>query len=155
MSGAPKRQFQGGACECSRVRSFWLNSRQAVVRHGGPQKITSERPGTGLPWRLAAAGSFLSGNAELTEPSPVYGTGGKGPHRIHAPEPGVISAVYVAEGDAVTAGQPLLTVATARFIGEEKSVETAVRQTLARQRERLERRIAAQEEVASREAARL
>ena len=82
--------------------------------------------------------------------TPISGTA-----RIHAPEPGVITAVHVAEGDAVTAGQPLLTVATARFIGEDKSVEAAVRQTLARQRDRLERRIAAQEEVASREAERL
>jgi membrane fusion protein len=82
--------------------------------------------------------------------TPISGTA-----RIHAPEPGAITAVHVAEGDAVTAGQPLLTVATARFTGEAESVEVAVRQTLSQQRERLNHRIAAQEEVASTEAIRL
>jgi membrane fusion protein len=82
--------------------------------------------------------------------SPISGTA-----RIHAPEPGTITAVHVAEGDAVTAGQPLLTIATARFTGEAESVEAAIQATLAQQRERLTRRIAAQEHVSSSEAARL
>jgi membrane fusion protein len=82
--------------------------------------------------------------------TPVSGTA-----RIHAPEAGAITAVHVAEGDAVTAGQPLLTVATARFTGEAESVEAAIQATLAQQHERLAARIAAQEEIAGTEAARL
>jgi membrane fusion protein len=81
--------------------------------------------------------------------TPVSGTA-----RIHTPEPGAIAAVHVAEGDAVIAGQSLLTVATARFTGEE-SVEAAVQATLTQQRDRLSQRIAAQEEVARTEEARL
>jgi membrane fusion protein len=82
--------------------------------------------------------------------TPIAGTA-----RIHAPEAGTITAVHVAESDAVTAGQPLLTIATARFTGEAESVEAAIRATLGQQRERLIQRIAAQAEVSSTEAARL
>jgi membrane fusion protein len=82
--------------------------------------------------------------------TPLSGTA-----RIHAPEPGTITAVHVVEGDAVAPGQPLLTIATARFTGEAESVEAAIRATLAQQRERLIQRIAAQEEVSGTEAARL
>jgi membrane fusion protein len=82
--------------------------------------------------------------------TPISGTA-----RIYAPEAGTITAVHVTDGERAAAGQSLLTVATARFTSEDKSVETVVRETLTAQRERLSRRIAAQEEVSSSEAARL
>jgi membrane fusion protein len=84
-----------------------------------------------------------------------YLTGVSGTSRIFASDPGTITAVHVEEGAVVAAGQPLLTVATARFTSEVQSVEAAVQEALVRQRERLQRLIAAQEDIARIEAARL
>jgi membrane fusion protein len=111
-------------------------------------------------WFLVACGVLIFTllfvtNYARKETAAGYLTPLSGTSRIHAPEPGTITAVHVAEGDAVAAGAPLLTVATARFTDEAESVEAAVHRTLVQQSDRLHQRITAQEEVAVAEEARL
>jgi membrane fusion protein len=84
-----------------------------------------------------------------------YLTPSSGTARIFASEPGTITAVHVDDGSVVSAGQSLFTVTTRRFTSELGSVEAAVEESLARQRDRLQLRIAAQEELSRHEAARL
>ncbi|HQT75600.1 MAG: hypothetical protein B7Z80_14885 [Rhodospirillales bacterium 20-64-7] len=69
--------------------------------------------------------------------APVSGT-----TRVFAPQPGVISAVYVAQGDLVQKGQPLFVVATNQFAGDNQDVNATILETLQQQKLALTRNIA-------------
>lgn len=69
--------------------------------------------------------------------APVSGT-----TRVFAPQPGVISAVYVAQGDVVRQGQPLFVVATNQFAGDNQDVNATILETLQQQKLALTRNIA-------------
>lgn len=64
--------------------------------------------------------------------TPVAGTA-----RVFAPQPGIISAVEVKQGQTVSKGQPLLVVATGQVAGDGQDVNAAVLQTLQQQKQSL------------------
>lgn len=133
---------------------------QQQHRQWGDVALIQPLPVKVTAWFLVACAALIFALLFVTEyarkeTAAGYLTPVSGTARIHAPEPGTIATVHVVEGDAVVAGQPLLTVATARFTGEAESVEAAVEQTLLRQRDRLNQRIAAQEEITRSEGVRL
>lgn len=59
---------------------------------------------------------------------------GTGTARIHLPQPGTISQVHVAEGQAVEAGEALITVTTPQVTAEGTDVGAAIHDSLTRQR---------------------
>jgi membrane fusion protein len=68
--------------------------------------------------------------------APVYGTA-----RVFAPQSGIISAVYVEQGDTVEKGQPLLAVATSQVATSGEDVNLAMLSTLQQQKQALTRQI--------------
>jgi membrane fusion protein len=68
--------------------------------------------------------------------APVSGTA-----RVFAPQPGIISAVYVDQGDSVEKGQPLLAVATSQVAISGEDVNVAMLNTLQQQKQALTRQI--------------
>ncbi len=82
--------------------------------------------------------------------SPTSGTA-----RVVAARPGIISAVHVRQGDIVAEGQPLLTVSATQVSASGEDVDAAILGTLSRQRDFLERQLAAEERRAATEEDRL
>ena len=64
-----------------------------------------------------------------------------GTARIFAPQPGIVSAVYVEQGDTVEKGQPLLAVATSQVASSGEDVNVAMLATLQQQKQALTRQI--------------
>lgn len=65
-----------------------------------------------------------------------------GTARVHAPQPGIISAIHVADGDVVEENQPLLSVSTTQVTTEDGDVNTAILASLIVQRELLTGQVA-------------
>jgi membrane fusion protein len=82
--------------------------------------------------------------------TPVSGTA-----RIFAPQQGIVSAIYVKQGQRVEEGQPLLSVATAQIAADGEDVNTTILSTLSRQKESLTRHIEAEQLRATSERDRL
>ncbi len=80
---------------------------------------------------------------------------GSGTARLNAPQPGTVSAVQVTEGQAVQAGQPLVTVTTSQVTAEGIEVNAAILDSLARQRDLLTAQTALEPGRAASERARL
>ena len=78
-----------------------------------------------------------------------------GTAKIFAPQPGVISATHVTQGQRVEAGQPLLSVAVDQIAASGEDVNAAALDTLARQKEALTRQVAAEAQRAESERNRL
>ena len=78
-----------------------------------------------------------------------------GTARIHAPQPGTVSAVHVSQGERVREGQALLTVTLSQVAGTGDDVNATILATLARQKALLTRQIAAEERRAQSEENRL
>ena len=68
-----------------------------------------------------------------------------GTARVYAPQPGIVSAVQVQEGQDVEEGQPLLSVTTAQVAADGQDVNLAMLDALVRQRDLLTRQIPAEE----------
>jgi membrane fusion protein len=68
--------------------------------------------------------------------APVSGTA-----RVFAPQPGIINAVYVEQGDTVEKGQPLLAVATSQVASSGEDVNVAMLATLQQQKQALTHQI--------------
>jgi membrane fusion protein len=68
-----------------------------------------------------------------------------GTARIYAPQPGIVSAVHIEEGQEIEAGQPLLSVATAQVAADGGDVNTAILESLVDQKDLLTRQVAAEE----------
>ena len=64
-----------------------------------------------------------------------------GTARVFAPQPGIISAVYVEQGDTVEKDQPLLAVATSQVASSGEDVNVAMLATLQQQKQALTRQI--------------
>jgi len=75
------------------------------------------------------------------EIAPGYLTPASGTARIFAPQPGTISAVYVAQGDSVQKGQPLLTVVTSQIASSGEDVNVTVLNTLDQRKQALTHQI--------------
>jgi membrane fusion protein len=75
--------------------------------------------------------------------------------RVVAPRPGTISAVHVAEGETVKAGQSLLSIAVDQTTADGKNVDAAVLDYLTRQRTLLTEQITLLEKRAEAERSRL
>lgn len=84
-----------------------------------------------------------------------YLTPALGTARIHAPQPGVIAAVHVADGDEVEPGQVLFSIDTAQIAANGQDVNAAVLNALNDQKARLEQQISAEAQRASTERLRL
>jgi membrane fusion protein len=69
--------------------------------------------------------------------APVSGTA-----KVFAAQPGIISAVYVAQGETVEKAQPLLTVETSQITTSGEDLNTAILNTLDQQKQALIRRTA-------------
>ena len=78
-----------------------------------------------------------------------------GTAKIFAPQPGIISATHVEQGQRVEAGQPLLSVAVDQIAANGEDVNASVLDTLARQRDALLRQVAGEEQRAVSERNRL
>ena len=92
-----------------------------------------------LTWLLVAlvctAIAFLAGgNYARKETVSGYLAPTVGVSKVYAPRGGLIVAVDVTEGQIVAAGTPLLTVQVGQSDGQGSDVDSAVQQTLARQR---------------------
>lgn len=68
-----------------------------------------------------------------------------GTARIHAPQPGIVSAVHVREGQDVEEGQPLFDVTTPQVATDGQDVNLAMLDALTGQRDLLTRQISAEE----------
>jgi membrane fusion protein len=68
-----------------------------------------------------------------------------GTARIFAPQQGIISAIYVEQGQRVEDGQPLLSVTTDQIAADGEDVNARILATLERQKASLNRQIAAEE----------
>jgi membrane fusion protein len=75
--------------------------------------------------------------------------------RVHAPQPGIVSAIHVEDGQQVSEGQPLLSVATAQVAAEGGDVNAAILDALERQKALLAGQITAEEQRAASEERRL
>lgn len=69
-----------------------------------------------------------------------------GTAKIFAPQQGIVSTVYVEQGQHVEEGQPLLSVTTDQIAANGEDVNTSVLNTLMRQRDSLTRQMAAEEQ---------
>jgi membrane fusion protein len=68
-----------------------------------------------------------------------------GTARIYAPQPGIVSAVHVQEGQDVEQGQPLFSVTTAQVAADGQDVNLVVLESLVRQRDLLTQQLPAEE----------
>jgi membrane fusion protein len=78
-----------------------------------------------------------------------------GSARIFAPQQGIVSAVHVELGQRVTEGQPLLSITTDQIAANGEDVNTTILATLDRQKQSLNRQIAAEEKRGASERERL
>ena len=94
----------------------------------------------------AAAVAFLFyGHYARKETVPGYLTPAAGTAKVFAPQAGTITAIYVEQGQRVTAGQALLNVVTSRTASDGEDVDATVLRSLARQKEALTVQVAAEE----------
>jgi len=93
---------------------------------------------------LIAVFVFLAPYARK-ETVPGYLTPTAGTARIYAPQPGIVSAVEVQEGQDIKEGQPLLSVTTAQVAADGQDVNLAMLDALVRQRDLLTQQIPAEE----------
>jgi membrane fusion protein len=84
-----------------------------------------------------------------------YLTPASGTARIHAPQPGTITALYVEQGQHVEEGQRLLSVTTSRISDRGEDVDATILASLERQSHSLVQQIAAEERRAVSERQRL
>ena len=89
---------------------------------------------------LAIVFLFLAPYARK-ETVPGYLMPTAGTARVYAPQPGIVSAVQVQEGQDVEEGQPLLNVTTAQVAADGQDVNLAILDALARQRDLLTQQI--------------
>jgi membrane fusion protein len=82
--------------------------------------------------------------------SPASGTA-----KVFAPQLGTIKEIYVAEGDHVDQGQPLLIVETSQIAGDDVDINGEMLGILVAQEERLNKQIAAEKQRANSEEERL
>src|SRR4051794_38606158 len=113
-----------------------------------------------LIWFLAAAVAGLVAFScwatyARKETVPGYLTPAAGTAKIFATSPGVVTGVYVHEGDTVQQGNPLLTVGTAQIAADGIDVNASVLDTLTAQRTLLRQQVAAEEQRATAERDRL
>jgi membrane fusion protein len=87
---------------------------------------------------------FLSSYARK-ETVTGYLTPAAGTVRMFPSRPGIISAVQVSQGQAVTEGQPMFTVAVDQITTDGKDVDTTILATLESQKQSITRQIAAEE----------
>jgi membrane fusion protein len=93
---------------------------------------------------LAIVFLFLAPYARK-ETVPGYLMPTAGTARVYAPQPGIVSAVQVQEGQDVEEGQPLLNVTTAQVAADGQDVNLAILDALARQRDLLTQQIPAEQ----------
>jgi len=113
-----------------------------------------------LSWSAAAAFVAVMAFACLTqyarkETVPGYLTPAAGTAKVFAANPGVVTEVYVREGDEVREGQPLLTIGTGQIAADGQDVNATVLAALTLQRGLLRQQIAAEEQRTGSERARL
>jgi membrane fusion protein len=113
-----------------------------------------------LSWSAAAAFTIIVSFACVTqyarkETVPGYLTPTAGAAKIFATTPGVVTEVYVREGDPVQGGQPLLTIGTGQIAADGQDVNAAMLTALALQRGLLRQQIAAEEQRTEAERGRL
>ena len=113
-----------------------------------------------LAWSLTAAVAliivFLSLAQYARKDTAVgYLTPTAGTAKVFAPQQGVIKSVYVAEGQEVQEGQPLLRVATNHVADDGEDVDAAMLGILTTQKSALSRQIAAEEQRTASERERL
>jgi membrane fusion protein len=65
--------------------------------------------------------------------------------RIYAPQPGIVSAVHVQEGEDIQQGRPLLSITTAQVAADGQDVNLAILDALTRQRDLITQQIPAEE----------
>ena len=111
-------------------------------------------------WSISAAAAAIIGFlfiAQYARKETVTGTlvPEAGSARIFAPQPGTISAVHVAQGERVIAGQPLLSVAIEQIAGNGEDVNASILGSLDRQVQALARQIAAETRRGQSEAGRI
>jgi membrane fusion protein len=104
-----------------------------------------------LSWSAVAAFAVVLAFACVTqyarkETVPGYLTPTAGAAKIFATTPGVVTEVYVREGDQVQGGQPLLTIGTGQIAADGQDVNAATLTALALQRGLLGQQIAAEEQ---------
>jgi membrane fusion protein len=104
-----------------------------------------------LSWSAAAAFAVMFAFACLAhfarkETVPGYLTPTAGTAKIFAATPGVVTEVYVREGDQVQRDQPLLTIGTGQIAANGEDVIAAMLAALALQRGLLRQQIAAEEQ---------
>jgi membrane fusion protein len=80
---------------------------------------------------------------------------GSGTARVFATQPGIVSAIYVEQGERVEEGQPLLTVTTSQIAAGGEDVNATILDSLAQQKDALTRRMAAEEDRTASERERL
>ncbi len=78
-----------------------------------------------------------------------------GTARVFAAQQGIVSAIYVEQGQRVEEGQPLLAVRTSRIATSGEDIDVAILDSLARQKESLNQQIAAEEHRTASERERL
>jgi membrane fusion protein len=113
-----------------------------------------------LSWSAAAAFVAILAFACLAqyarkETVPGYLTPAAGTAKVFAANPGVVTEVYVREGDEVREGQPLLTIGTGQIAADGQDVNATVLAALTLQRGLLRQQIAAEEQRTGSERARL
>ncbi len=78
-----------------------------------------------------------------------------GTARVFAAQHGIVSTIYVEQGQRVEEGQPLLAVRTSRIAASGEDVDAAILDTLVRQKESLDQQIVAEERRTASERERL
>lgn len=92
---------------------------------------------------LGAIGSFLAlADYARSESVPGYLAPAAGAVKVYPPRPGVVSRLAVAEGESVTAGQPLFDIRSEQSLGGGQGLDTAVLASLDEQLRAIDRRIA-------------
>ncbi|MBV8591980.1 MAG: HlyD family efflux transporter periplasmic adaptor subunit [Acetobacteraceae bacterium] len=113
-----------------------------------------------LSWSAATAFAAVLAFASVTqyarkETVPGYLVPTAGTAKIFATNPGVVTEVYVREGEEVRQGQPLLTISTAQIAADGQDVNATMLAALALQRTVLLQQIAAEEQRSASERDRL
>jgi membrane fusion protein len=99
-----------------------------------------------MVWCVAAAAAgviafLVFAQYARKETAPGYLAPASGTARVFAPQPGIISAVYVGQGDNVEKGQPLLAVTTSQVATSGEDVNAAILATLQQQKQALTHQI--------------
>lgn len=112
---------------------------------------------TGLLAALAAAALLFLATVDVARKETAYGhlARGAGTYRAAPPRPGILAELFVAQGDAVSAGDPLFAVAFPRYPGADTDLSDGLRASLRRQRQLVQEQLAAAERQAGAEERRL